>query len=183
MKSRRNKNPAGDRRKECSIRQNNSHQCVNQVTEQANKLTDEQTDTNLKKSTRDRKGLQAFLVVYLLIMTVGIGYLTYREIRLNRELEEFKQQICHIQCLPFKGNIAQDAPGAPNPHLDDIIDDVNFTVQSAEDWGPGRLWDLEKQIEFIQVKNGDLELRINNISLIPGSHGVRRLPGSPHGIP
>ncbi|XP_063284587.1 macrophage receptor MARCO isoform X2 [Pelobates fuscus] len=138
-------------------------------------------DTNLKKSTRDRKGLQVFLVVYLLIMTVGIGYLTYREFRLNRDLEEFKQQIFHIQCLPFKGNMTQDAPGVPNPHLDDIIDDVNFTVQSAEDWGPGRLRDLEKQIEFIRIRNGDLELRINNISLIPGLPGSRGEPGPPGG--
>ncbi|KAM4626081.1 macrophage receptor MARCO isoform 1-T2 [Discoglossus pictus] len=119
-----------------------------------------------------RSYLLIFICVYLIVLSGGVGYLVYKDISLEQELVTIREGIHQMQ----SGDSASEGESLKLEVLH------NYTMLPSVDRGTHKLQLLEKEVETLLAKHGEMVLMINNITLLPGPPGMDGIKGEP-GIP
>ncbi|XP_044159028.1 macrophage receptor MARCO-like [Bufo gargarizans] len=129
-----------------------------------------------QKNNNKHKFLPIFFFLYLIFLTGGFVYLAYKETLLEKELAPLRD-VCSQRCpdepqTPGPFIVGMEGP-AMDSDVEEMVHGLNVTSLSVRT----RVTTLEGQIRLIHVKNTELSMKINNITLSEGRPGTDGRPG------
>ncbi|XP_069840940.1 macrophage receptor MARCO-like [Dendropsophus ebraccatus] len=135
-------------------------------------------DVKSNKSKKD-KFVHIFLCVYVSFLTGGLVYLACRDLALQKEFAAFRDDFCNLRCPEESQTWRKLLGGAEGSTMDVDVEEMIHSQNTTSLSAGSRLVAVEKEINLIQIKNMELDMRITNFTLSAGRPGEQGPPGIP----